>query len=133
MIDTPETKRQKLITQDGYENPVAGDYWHEMFCPYFVVLRSTADDDSVIICDEKKDVDGGWYFDLTKAKEVDWPEYREIVRFRSGYDGFVADCESVRHYKVVTDWKDNYDSNYMALERDRQHVIISNEQGRAAV
>lgn len=84
-------------------NPQPGDYWHEMFCPYFVVVA--VDGDCILICDKKVDVDAEhWTFDLTACRYATLAELRRRVTYETMPDSFVADCAPKRHMWVVDEY-----------------------------
>jgi hypothetical protein len=88
------------------EKPMPGDYWHEMFCPYHVVLA--ADDEYVTICDKKIDLKDGWTFDLSETKQITHLEHRNIVTYTSMRDKFVADVvPNSKLMPAVQEWRDN--------------------------
>jgi hypothetical protein len=82
--------------------PQPGDYWHEMFCPYLVVLKVLPE--GLVICDQKESVDAGhWTWSLGKARLISRSELAEAVRYRN-YDGFVADVCPRQHMQTVLEW-----------------------------
>ena len=86
-----------------YNSPEVGDYWHEMFCPYFIVL-AVDDNGYYVVCEDRKDVGPDhWTFDLTKAKWVD-KSYFDMVKY-STMKGFCADVvTSPKHLAFVDEW-----------------------------
>jgi len=104
-------KYEKLVSKSEkrFKKPKPGDYWHEMFTPYFVVLAVKP----LIVCDKTMERGDGWYWDLSKAKEVS----REWFEKRLTYSSPVMDGKLVAHVStksktVVEDWKSNFDSEY---------------------
>jgi hypothetical protein len=108
------TEQQNLNT-NAFENPEVGDYWHEMFCPYFIIVKKspvgTRLKYTVLSCygDNNARVDnkdGTWSFDYSKSHEVDWTWISEQVRYKN-IDGFVADVvrDSEKNNAVVREWK----------------------------
>lgn len=86
----------------AFYNPKAGDYWNEMFVPYFVILEVR--DDTLIVCDETKEVDANhWTWNLEKAKEAP-RDYMKRVKYGS-IDGYVADVYR-SHEWAVEAWKE---------------------------
>lgn len=111
-----EQNRRALV------NPQPGDYWHEMFCPYFVVVDRRDDDITVLGClgspnsHNRKDQpnakidhpDGTWSFDYSQSMTVDRAWIERAVRYES-IDGFVADVvNSERTRAIVSEWRDHY-------------------------
>ena len=45
-----DQKDQDLKNHKALLNPQPGDYWHEMFCPYFIVVKVKGDDITVLSC-----------------------------------------------------------------------------------
>lgn len=87
----------------AYAMPKAGDYWNEMFIPYFVILEVRTDG-TLIVCDETKEVDSNhWTWNLQKAKHV-YKDYMKRVRYGS-IDGFVADVYRTHEWAVEA-WKE---------------------------
>ena len=87
----------------AYASPSPGDYWNEMFVPYFVVLE-VREDLTLIVCDKTKEVDSShWTWDLSQAKHVH-RDYLKRVRYGS-IDGFVADVFH-SHQWAVEAWKE---------------------------
>lgn len=90
------------INKEAFNDPKPGDFWHEMFCPYFVVLANHGDE--LIICEYGKPMPGNhWTWDLTKAKAVP-KSYMECVKYQS-IEGFVADVSRTQYWAVEA-WKD---------------------------
>lgn len=80
--------------------PRPGDYWHEMFCPYFVVVA--VDGDDIVICDKTLDVDDShWTWDLHRCRYATKAELRRRVTYETMPDKFVADCADGRHEWVI--------------------------------
>lgn len=80
---------QKKLNQEHFDFPRPGDFWQEMFCPYFIVLG--IEDDLFWICDERKEVDNNhWTWDLSKSKLV-YKSYFNRVKYSVSSQGFVAD------------------------------------------
>lgn len=103
LLDETANERNKKNLK-AYLDPLPGDYWNEMFVPYFVILE-VWENGNMIVCDKRKDVDRShWTWDLSKAREVT-KEYMEEVRYQS-IDGFVADVSRGRHHWAVEAWKD---------------------------
>ena len=121
--------------QQALDNPTPGDYWHERFSPYFVIVNREGDQFRVLSCmggphhylrkDElnaRIEIDRDhWAFDYSKSMLVDREWIRRAVTYGS-IDGFVADV--VRTEKtalIVTEWRDWY-------QRDMRRKIDELEQ-----
>lgn len=100
--------------QAAIENPQIGDYWHERFCPYFVIVDIIGDK-YIILCawdykDEARnarvDLSSGWYWDYSKHSVVT----KEWLYARVIYDDipdFVADVVRSDKWKLVAkEWKE---------------------------
>jgi hypothetical protein len=113
-------KQQQMDNQYAMDNPQPGDYWHERFCPYFVVVEVKGSKVRVLSCmggpdsynrkDEpnaRLEVDKGhWGFDYSKSMVVDREWIAKAVRY-SNIDGFVADVNrSERTQNIANDWRD---------------------------
>jgi hypothetical protein len=112
-------KAAQKLNETALANPQPGDYWQEMFCPYFVVTAVAGDDITVLSCfggpnsfSRKNETnakvdnkDGTWSFDYSKHMVVDREWMRRAVRYES-IDGFVADVIRNDKFKtVVKEWK----------------------------
>ena len=87
-------EEQKLLNEKHFNYPEIGDYWHEMFCPYFIVLDIFQD--KFWICDIRKEVDKDhWTWDLEKSKLVDKSYFNRVkydtVLSNNRSLGFIAD------------------------------------------
>ena len=117
MFDHTEQDR---LNQEAFDNPQPGDYWHEMFCPYFVIVDRKADKFTVLSClggpsswnrkDElnaRRDLGvGTWCFDYAKSMQVDMAWIENAVKYKN-QSGFVADViRSEKTQAVVTAWRD---------------------------
>ena len=106
-------------------NPQPGDYWHEMFCPYFMVVNVEGDKFRVLSClggpnsvNRKYEVnaridnsDGTWSFDVSKSMLVDKDWMHNTVRY-SSIDGFVADVyQSEKNKIIVQEWRNWHQKN----------------------
>jgi len=110
---------QLKANQKALDNPRPGDYWNEMFCPYFVVVDVKGQDITVLSCMggpnsynrkhepcAKIEVDGGWAFDYGKEMTVDRVWIERAVRYES-IDGFVADVSNTeKTQRIVQEWRD---------------------------
>jgi hypothetical protein len=94
-------KNQKHVDQ-----PMVGDFWHEMFSPYHIVLAVT--DTHVIICEKTKSVGStGYTFDLTETRTVTHLEHRDIVTYSTMRDKFVADVvPNCKMMPLIQEWRD---------------------------
>ena len=112
-------EERKVKNQQSLENPRIGDYWHEMFCPYFVVVDVKNDDITVLSClggpdsynrkhepNAKIDLKDGWTFDLSKSMVVNREWISRAVKYES-IEGFVADVvNSEKTVKIAMEWRD---------------------------
>ena len=82
--------QQQLLNKEHIENPQIGDFWHEMFSPYFVVAEIT--NNGVIVYDKTlPDGPNHYVFDETKQKIMNKEEMRNKVTYSTMRDSFVAD------------------------------------------
>ena len=124
-----------LKNQQALDNPRPGDYWHERFSPYFVVVNREGDQFRVLSCmggphhylrkDElnaRIEIDKNhWAFDYSKSMLVDREWIRRAVTYGS-IDGFVADVvRTEKTQLIVTEWRDWY-------QRDMRKKIEQMEQ-----
>ncbi len=113
-------EKQKLQNYESLDNPKIGDYWQEMFCPYFLVVDVKDKHITVLSClggpnsynrkDEpcaRIDVDKGhWTWDLSKSMVVDHAWMTKAVKYGS-IEGFVADVwNSEKTVAVAMEWRD---------------------------
>lgn len=121
--------KQDQKNQQALDNPQPGDYWNEMFCPYFVVVDVKGKDITVLSCmggpdsynrkDElnaRKEVDSGyWTFDYSKSMVVDRAWMEKAVKYGT-IDGFVADVvQSEKTERIAQEWR-----NWKQKEMRRQ-------------
>lgn len=106
--------------QQALDNPTPGDYWHERFQPYFIVVDVDNDSYTVLSClggpnsFHRKDeinakIDGkeGWSFDYSKSMVVDRDWISRAVTYGS-IPGFVADVvNSEKTRLVVAEWRNH--------------------------
>lgn len=129
-------KEQDLKNHEALLNPQPGDYWNEMFCPYFVVVNIEGDQYRVLSCmggpnsynrkDEinaKIEVDNShWAFDYSKSMLVDRAWIEKAVRYDS-IDGFVADVvRSEKTERIAQEWR-----NWKQKEMRSQIQILESE------
>jgi hypothetical protein len=121
--------------QQALDNPRPGDYWHEMFSPYFVIVNREGDQYRVLSCmggphhylrkhelNARIEIDRDhWAFDYSKSMLVDHEWMRRAVTYGS-IDGFVADVYNTEKTQlIVTEWRDWY-------QRDMRKKIEQMEQ-----
>lgn len=114
-----DSKTREIANLKSLTNPQPGDYWHEMFCPYFIVVNvEEGDKFRVLSClggpnswdrkDEpnaRVDVKDGWHFDYSKSMLVDREWIRKTVTY-SSIEGFVADVvQSEKTERIVQEWR----------------------------
>ena len=124
-----------LENQQALDNPRPGDYWHERFSPYFVIVNQEGDKFRVLSCmggphhylrkhelNARIEIDRDhWGFDYSKSMLVDREWIRRAVTYGS-IDGFVADVvRTEKTQLIVTEWRDWY-------QRDMRKKIEQMEQ-----
>ena len=106
--------------QQALDNPTPGDYWHERFQPYFIVVDVDNDSYTVLSClggpnsfhrkDEinaKIDSKEGWSFDYSKSMVVDREWISRAVTYGSIPD-FAADVvNSEKTRLIVAEWRNH--------------------------
>lgn len=114
-----DQERMELLNFQALHNPQPGDYWHEMFCPYFIVVDVKDDNITVLSCmggpnsynrkqelNAKIDHKDGWSFDYSKSMIVDRAWIEKAVRYDT-CEGFVADVvRSEKTNTIVNEWRD---------------------------
>ncbi|QKL02911.1 hypothetical protein GEV39_16660 [Pseudomonas sp. NY5710] len=97
------SKPDNQVNELHLREPQPGDFWHERFCPYHIVLAVTPD--GVVITDKTKpDGSSHYTFELEAAKEITHEEHARAVRYSSG-NGFAADVVPARAAGSVREWK----------------------------
>ena len=113
---------------DAVVTPKVGDYWHEMFCPYFIIVHIKDKKYTVLSClshpgrsDYRKDEpyaridnnDGTWSFDYSKSMVVsqEW-----IVKAVTYQDSATSGCcasvvNTPKTQEIVDEWR-----NYRAMQ-----------------
>lgn len=108
--------------QQALDDPKPGDYWQEMFCPYFIVVDADHKQDryTVLSCmggpdsynrkDEinaKIDSKEGWSLDYSKSMVVNRDWIRKAVTYGT-IPGFVADVvNSEKTRLIVAEWRNH--------------------------
>jgi hypothetical protein len=114
---------QYQLNQQALEDPQPGDYWHERFSPYFLVVARNGDNITVLsalggansyyrkheTC-ARVDVKDGWQWDYDKTMTVDREWIRKTVLY-GVIDGFIADVHR------------NGESQKVMLKEWREHRI----------
>lgn len=114
------------LNRRAVDDPQPGDYWHEMFCPYFVVVQVKGEEITVLSClggpssfSRKEEPnaminnhDGTWSFDYSKHMVVDRSWIKKAVTYDT-IDGFCADVvrDSAKFRSVVDEWRDSYQNS----------------------
>lgn len=108
------------LNNESLCNPRPGDYWHERFVPYFIVVNIEGDSYRVLSClggpnsYNRKDeinakIDGkeGWSLDYSKSMLVDREWIRRAVTYGT-IPGFVADVvNSEKTRLIVAEWRNH--------------------------
>lgn len=117
---TKQPGKQDQLNQEALANPQPGDYWHERFSPYFVVVNREGDQFRVLSCmggpghylrkeelNARIEIDSEhWGFDYSKSMLVDHEWIRRAVTYGS-IEGFVADVSrSQAAGQVALEWRD---------------------------
>ena len=120
---TYDSEQQKLKNYESLDNPRIGDYWQEMFCPYFLVVDVKGNDITVLSClggtytrkhelNAKISTKDGWTFDLSKSMVVNREWMTRAVKYDS-IEGFVADVgNSEKTVGIAMEWR-NYKQKQM--------------------
>jgi len=107
---------RNILNQEALDNPQPGDYWHEMFCPYFVVVAVNGPDITVLSCmggpksynrqhepnAKIENKDGSWSFDYDKSMVVDRKWIEKAVKYGS-IDGFIADVSRSETMREISE------------------------------
>ena len=104
---------QQELNKTAMDLPSPGDYWQEMFCPYFLVVASTPAKNqyTILSCISEPNArtqnnDGKtWSFDYSKHQVVDRAWIEKHVTYGS-IPGFVANVIRNDKFKsIVKEWK----------------------------
>ena len=116
---TDQHHKRELANTQALNDPQPGDYWQEMFCPYFVVVNVEGNQYRVLSClggpnsftrkDEinaRIELDDGWTFDLSKSMLVSHEWIKKAVCY-DNIGGFVADVvRSEKTLQIAQEWRD---------------------------
>lgn len=108
-----------VTNKSAIQNPVPGDFWHERFSPYFMVVAVKGDAITVLSClshgDHRRgepnarinNEDGTWSFDPSKYMVVNRQWMIDAVTYRKSVEsGFCADVSrSERNNGIATEWR----------------------------
>jgi len=111
-----KTTEIENLNEQALADPQPGDYWQEMFCPYFVVVQVNGSEITVLSClggpnsyDRKHEPnaridnkDNTWSFDYSKSMAVDRAWIRNTVTYGT-IDGFVADVVRSDKTRAIAD------------------------------
>jgi hypothetical protein len=93
-------------------NPEPGDYWHESFTPYLLVVKVEGEKIYVLLGEDRQPAridgrfsDSHWIWDVTKHRVIDRAELRKMVTYQS-IQGFVADVYPGRCLDYIPLWKE---------------------------
>jgi hypothetical protein len=102
---------QQELNKTALGLPEPGDYWHEMFCPYFLVVASNPAKNqyTILSCisepNAKVNCKDGWSFDFSKHQIVNHEWIEKQVTYGS-IPGYVADVRRSDKFKsIVREWK----------------------------
>jgi hypothetical protein len=116
----PFNEQQKQRNQQALERPQVGDYWQEMFCPYFIVVELLDDQKyRVLSClggprsFTRKDEpcayidfkNGTWGFDYSADMIVDREWMAKAVKYEH-IEGFCADVDNnTKTQLIANEWR----------------------------
>lgn len=81
--------KQKVLNQKHLDDPKVGDYWHEMFCPYFIITEVRALD--ITVLDKTIGLpENRFTFDETKPRIIKRSDLAKEVQYSTS-DEFMAD------------------------------------------
>jgi hypothetical protein len=86
-------------------NPQPGDYWHEMFSPYFIVLA--VDSKYVLVCRKRVPVDKDhWVFDVQHTVTMTRERFEKILSYNApGMEDKVPADVVFGHMSTVEEWR----------------------------
>lgn len=110
------------LNQKHYDCPEVGDYWHEHFCPFLVVLHRL-DNGNLVICDEQMGITGGSAFDVDKAREITHRELRDKITYSSDREKFMADVAPKGLLVQADIWKARHNSIYLKIDGRQAEAV----------
>lgn len=104
--------KQKQMNKQAWAEPQVGDYWHEKFCPYFLIVDIQGDiytvlcaNDDPVAQNAKISDNVSWSFDYSKHSVVNKDWIRKTVKYDSN-NGFVADVvHSEKMLGIIDEWR----------------------------
>lgn len=130
-----QIREQDLANQKSLAFPQIGDYWHEMFCPYFVIVNREGNKFRILSClggpksftrkhelNARLEVDSGhWGFDYAKSMLVDHDWIRKTVTYGS-VEGFVADVVNTpKTQHIAEEWRKHFAQDLRRQMEDLQN------------
>ena len=117
---TSTIEKMSIDNKEALANPKPGDYWHEMFSPYFLVVAKAKNDKFIVLSclggshlrpnepNARINSVGGWYFDYSKSMAVDRDWMTKAVTYQNS-PGFAADVvrDSEKYLSIVNEWRDH--------------------------
>lgn len=111
----------EIRNQEAFDRPQIGDYWHEMFSPYFIIVDIRGDKYTILnalggpdsFLEKQKsytvarvNVKDGWYWDYSKTMvvDIDWIRDKVIYRTIPGFVAYVINNKGTQ--EIVTEWRD---------------------------
>jgi hypothetical protein len=84
-------EKRETLNRLCAEYPQEGDFWHEMFCPYFIVVA--VDEKGILVLHKTIPVGATHYrFDENHVKYMTREELMNAVTYKTMRDKFVATC-----------------------------------------
>lgn len=114
-------EEREIRNQEAFDRPQIGDYWHEMFSPYFIIVDIRGDKYTILnalggpdsFLEKQKsytvarvNVKDGWYWDYSKTMvvDIDWIRDKVIYRTIPGFVAYVINNKGTQ--EIVTEWRD---------------------------
>ncbi len=80
-LNIPNYEERKEVNLKHFNNPEAGDYWHDCFAPCFVIIEIN-DYGIVTYCDKTKEVENDrWTWDLDKISSKPLEELQKSLSY----------------------------------------------------
>jgi hypothetical protein len=124
---------QDQINQQSLSDPQPGDFWHERFSPYFLIVEKIAQDRFHVLsylqregepCARRAVGTDHWEFDYSKHFAVDIPWIQQLVRYPSR-SGFVADVVRTRRtLNMVDEWRQHQASQLRQSAEQAQQDFV---------
>lgn len=89
-------EEMRALSKEASLDPQAGDYWNEMFCPYFLIIKVNPDKSMYVAVPYSKDATRTKYFSEDKVELISYSEFIKQISYSSG--DLVTDVDRSEKY-----------------------------------